>query len=201
MQNNSRWSIIRVTVGTALPCCVQGVVSRTLLHPQAKIHGCSSPLYKMHSVCTLSLQLCPTLCDPMDCSPTDSSVLGSSSGKTPGMGCYALLQGIFPTQESNLCLSYVSCLGPHSFVLWTLSHFLVLLLIFASINGHCLQQSLLQCSHSNFLFPPLSLIKTSWRYLGFIIIIFLSHRLRFFFLISQTEYVPLKYKAIKEIWK
>ena len=75
MQNDSRWSIIRVTVGTVLPWCLQGVVSRTLLHPQAKIHGCSSPLYKMHSACMLSLQLCPTLCDPMDCSPTGSPIL------------------------------------------------------------------------------------------------------------------------------
>ena len=27
-------------------------------------------------VCVLVAQLCPTLCDPMDCSPSDSSVLG-----------------------------------------------------------------------------------------------------------------------------
>ena len=75
MQNSSRWPIIRVKVGTVLPWCLPRVVSRTLLHPQAKIHGCSSPLYKMHSACMLSLQLGPTLCDPMDCSPTGSPVL------------------------------------------------------------------------------------------------------------------------------
>ena len=33
----------------------------------------------------------PTLCSPTDCSP-------------PGVGCHALLQGIFPIQESNLLL-------------------------------------------------------------------------------------------------
>ena len=33
-------------------------------------------------------QSCPTLWDPMDCS-------------SPGVGCHTLLQGIFPTQESN----------------------------------------------------------------------------------------------------
>ena len=41
-------------------------------------------------------QSCPILCDPMDCSLPGSSVTG--------MGCYALLQGIFPTQGSNSCL-------------------------------------------------------------------------------------------------
>ena len=37
-------------------------------------------------------QLCPTLCDPMDCSPV-SSVHGDSPGKNIGVGCLALLQG------------------------------------------------------------------------------------------------------------
>ena len=41
-------------------------------------------------------QPCLTLCDPMDCSPLDSSVHGDSPGKNTGMGCHALLQGIFP---------------------------------------------------------------------------------------------------------
>ena len=46
-------------------------------------------------------QLCPTLCDPMDCSPPGSSVHGDSPGKNTGVGYHALLQGIFPTQGSN----------------------------------------------------------------------------------------------------
>ena len=33
-------------------------------------------LIPLLSVCVLSLQLCPTLCDPMDCSPPGSSVHG-----------------------------------------------------------------------------------------------------------------------------
>ena len=49
----------------------------------------------------LFLGLCPTRCDPMDCSPPGSSVHGNSPGKNTGMGCHALLQGIFPTQGSN----------------------------------------------------------------------------------------------------
>ena len=46
-------------------------------------------------------QSCPTLCDPMDCSPPDPSLHGASSGKNTGVGCHAILQGIFPTQGSN----------------------------------------------------------------------------------------------------
>ena len=44
---------------------------------------------------------CLTLCSPMDCNPPRSSVHGDSQGKNTGMGCYALLQGIFPTQGLN----------------------------------------------------------------------------------------------------
>ena len=58
-------------------------------------------------VCAKSLQACLTLCDPMDCSPSGSSVHGDSPGKNTGVGCHFLLQGIFPTQRPNwhlLCL-------------------------------------------------------------------------------------------------
>ena len=50
---------------------------------------------------------CPALCDPTDCSPPGSSVHGDSPGENTGEGCHALLQGIFPTWDSNppfLCL-------------------------------------------------------------------------------------------------
>ena len=52
-------------------------------------------------------QLCPTPCDPMDCGPLGSSVHGIFSGKNAGVGCHFLLQGIFPTQGSNLCLLHL----------------------------------------------------------------------------------------------
>ena len=41
------------------------------------------------------------LWDPMDCSPWGSSVCGDSPGKNTRVGCYALPQGVFPTQGSN----------------------------------------------------------------------------------------------------
>ena len=49
----------------------------------------------------LVAQLCPTLCDPMDCSPPGSSVHGDSLGQNTGVGCHSLLQGVFPTQGWN----------------------------------------------------------------------------------------------------
>ena len=43
---------------------------------------------------------------PMDCSPPGFSVFGDSPAKNTGVGCHALLQGIFPTQGSNPCLPH-----------------------------------------------------------------------------------------------
>ena len=45
---------------------------------------------------------CLTLCNPMDCSPSGSSVHGIP--KNTRVGCHVLLQRIFPTQGSNLHL-------------------------------------------------------------------------------------------------
>ena len=50
------------------------------------------------------LQLCLTLCDPMDYGPPGSSVYGDSPGKNTGVGCHTLHQGIFLTQGSKLRL-------------------------------------------------------------------------------------------------
>ena len=46
----------------------------------------------------LVTQLCPTLCDPMDCRLPSCSAHGNSSGRNTGVGCCVLLQGIFLTQ-------------------------------------------------------------------------------------------------------
>ena len=58
-------------------------------------------------VLCLVAQSCLTLCDSMDCSPPGSYVHGDSPGKNTGMGCHALLQGIFPIQRSNLHLLHL----------------------------------------------------------------------------------------------
>ena len=54
-----------------------------------------------NAVLCLVTQSCPSLCDPMDCSPPGSSVHGDSPGKNTGTGLHALLPGIFQTQVSN----------------------------------------------------------------------------------------------------
>ena len=43
----------------------------------------------------------PTLCDPLYCSPPGSTVHEDSPGKCTGVGCHALLKGIFPSQGLN----------------------------------------------------------------------------------------------------
>ena len=57
-------------------------------------------------VCAKLLQSCPTLHNPMGVACQALCPWGFSF-KNTGVGCQALLQGIFPTQESNpglLCL-------------------------------------------------------------------------------------------------
>ena len=46
-------------------------------------------------------QSCPTLCDPVDCSPPGSSVHGLLQARILEWSCHTLLQGIFKTQGSN----------------------------------------------------------------------------------------------------
>ena len=68
------------------------------------------------AVLRLVTQSCPTLWDPVDCNLVGSSVYGDSPGKDTGVGCHALLQGIFPTQGSDPGL-------PHCrWILYCLSH-------------------------------------------------------------------------------
>ena len=57
-----------------------------------------------YAVLCLVTQLYLTLCNPMDCNPPGTSVHGDSPGKNTGVGCHALLQGIFPTLGSNSAL-------------------------------------------------------------------------------------------------
>ena len=64
---------------------------------------------KTNALCTLCdkwLQLCPSLCDPMDCCPLGSSVHGILQARI--LECvhwsHALLQGNFPTQGLNLSI-------------------------------------------------------------------------------------------------
>ena len=76
----------------------------------------SEPLHMLYSFATLnhthmylcmhakSLQLCLTLWDPTGLLPARFLYSLDSPGKNTGVGCHALLQGIFPSQGSNPCL-------------------------------------------------------------------------------------------------
>ena len=59
-----------------------------------------------------SLQSCPTLCDPMDCSPPGSSVHEDSPGKNTGVGCHFLLQCMRVKSESEVAQSYPTLCDP-----------------------------------------------------------------------------------------
>ena len=58
-------------------------------------------IFYIHLYLYIVAQSCPTLCNLIDCSPPGFSIHGDSPGKNTGVGCHALLQGIFPTQGSN----------------------------------------------------------------------------------------------------
>ena len=53
-------------------------------------------------VCVLVTHSYLTFCDPMNCSPSGSSVHGILKARILGVSCHSLLQGIFPTQGLNL---------------------------------------------------------------------------------------------------
>ena len=87
----------------SLPKAGESVLPLAECKPEVCKHGCPHIL-RVPSMHTKSLQSCPTLCNPMDCSSPGSSVHGDSAGKNTGVGCYFLFQAIFPTQELNLHL-------------------------------------------------------------------------------------------------
>ena len=76
--------------------------------------GLNNILLHVYTVLCSVAQLCLTLCDPMD--RGGASVHGDSPGKDTGVGCHALLHGIFPTQESDTGLL------PCGQILYHLSH-------------------------------------------------------------------------------
>ena len=123
------WSLLKLmTIELVMPSN-QETLKSLLQHHNLKasilciwllIGHCSSCCHLLtiypHTCVCLVAQLCPTLSDLMDCSPPGSSVYGDSPGKNTGVGCHALLQGIFPTQGSNPGLLH--CM----WILYHLSH-------------------------------------------------------------------------------
>ena len=77
-----------------LPCASNRELSAHRREFSARVVPCLS-------VCMVVAQLCLTLCYP-GWQPTRFLLLWDSPGKNTGVGCHALLQGIFLTQGSNL---------------------------------------------------------------------------------------------------
>ena len=80
-------------------------------------------------------QLCLTLGDPMDCSPPDSRPW-NYPGKNTGVSSHFLLQGIFPTQGSNLCLLHGRQISLRKRIKKFLEQFKVLFLVFKPPAPH-----------------------------------------------------------------
>ena len=76
----------------------------------------------MNMTCALCLvaQLCPALCNPMDCSPPGYCLHGIFQAKVVEWVTIPLLQGIFPTQGLNPSLPY--CRQNCRQILYHLSH-------------------------------------------------------------------------------
>ena len=74
------------------PCELFNIVSCRLI-------SCYSVKVKV-----LVTQLCPTLCDPMDCRPPGSSVHGILQARIVECLAHFLPQGIFPNQGQNMAV-------------------------------------------------------------------------------------------------
>ena len=72
--------------------------------PSLSLHTPCSQIPSPPILRCVDAQLCPTLCNPMDCSLPGSPVRGISQARILRVGCHFLLQGIFLTQASNLYL-------------------------------------------------------------------------------------------------
>ena len=137
-------------------CCKEDPVKPKL---KKKKGGVNNNSCLFCAVLCLVAQSCPTLCNPMDCSLPGSSVHGDSSGKNTGVSCHALLQGIFPTQESNpgllCCRRILYCLshqGSPTRQLIAVQFYQVVGVGCTDISGHaCVLHTgfTLRCSHSH----------------------------------------------------
>ena len=107
----------------------------------------------------LAAQLCPTLCDPVDCSLPGTSVRGDTPGRNTGVGCHALLQGIFQPRDrtrDSCLLPWQACslpLTPPWKPKHTHTHTQIYIYIYIYTHTHCLSPP---CPTFTLLFPCLS---------------------------------------------
>ena len=77
------------------------------------------PSIRSHSsLCAKSLQLCPTLCDPMDCSLPGASVHGILQARIlEWVAMPFSRESSWPGDQT--CVSYISCIGRQVLYHWT----------------------------------------------------------------------------------
>ena len=84
--------------------------SRKQCYIMDRVAGTSSALRDLKAARVVAFitwvcaQLCPTLCDSMDCTPPGFSVHGNFQARILEWVAISSSRGIFPTQGSNLCL-------------------------------------------------------------------------------------------------
>ena len=98
-----RWVILRSILRDSSegPSETEPKFFTTVTNLRRRILLLLSLLCHFHSLDILSCSVVSNSCNPMDCSPPGSFVHGDSPGRNTGVGCHALLRGIFPTQGSN----------------------------------------------------------------------------------------------------
>ena len=104
-----------VSAWVALPPDASSCLALSLSAPWSVVTFLVKLFLYCAAVCLVA-RSCQTLFNPMDCSPPGSSVHGDPPGKNTGVGCHALLQGIFPTQGLNPGFPYCK------WILYCLSH-------------------------------------------------------------------------------
>ena len=123
-------------------------------------------------VCAVSLQLCPTLCNHVDCSPPGSSVHGLSQARIPEWVAVSFSRGSFRTGHGT----QVSCFAGRFFTIWAtrdilaISHSLFIDLSrkgFYGISSTCIQRESESIwgwpsSPDTVLLYPLSITQVTW---------------------------------------
>ena len=99
-----------------MDCEMLTTISLIIIHHHTKL--VSFLVMRMFKIRSLSeskvAQSCLTLCDPMDCSLPGSSIHGIFLGKSTGVGCHFLLQGVFPIRDRTR----VSRIVGRRFTIW-----------------------------------------------------------------------------------
>ena len=98
-----RWAILRSILRDSSegPSETEPKFFTTMTNLRRRMLLLLSLLCHFHSLDILSCSVVSNSCNPMDYSPPGSFVHGDSPGRNTGVGCHALLRGIFPTQGSN----------------------------------------------------------------------------------------------------